>query len=116
MEKVGRILTYVGVPLAIAGGIMTANADEHYYECVNGNFTVCYDLCRILRDQSVEHRLLPPSPLLCRQWLVYPVRHVQCVNCVVCVYSMEKMVSFGQKFAEKWLFFVFVLRCLCCRP
>ena len=39
MEKVGRILTYVGVPLAIIGGIMTANADEHYYECVNGDCT-----------------------------------------------------------------------------
>lgn len=37
MEKTGRILTYIGVPLAIIGGIMVAGADELYYECVNGN-------------------------------------------------------------------------------
>jgi uncharacterized phage protein gp47/JayE len=39
MEKTGRILTYIGVPLAIIGGIMVAGADELYYECVNGNCT-----------------------------------------------------------------------------
>ncbi|UWX56296.1 hypothetical protein NYZ99_08790 [Maribacter litopenaei] len=37
LEKTGRILTYIGVPLAIIGGIMVAGADELYYECVNGN-------------------------------------------------------------------------------
>lgn len=37
MEKTGRILTYIGVPLAIVGGIMVAGADELYYTCVNGN-------------------------------------------------------------------------------
>jgi len=37
MEKTGRILTFVGVPLAILGGIMVAGADELYYECVNGD-------------------------------------------------------------------------------
>lgn len=37
MEKTGRILTYIGVPLAIIGGIMVAGADELYYECVNGD-------------------------------------------------------------------------------
>jgi len=37
MEKTGRILTYIGVPLAIIGGVMVAGADELYYECVNGN-------------------------------------------------------------------------------
>ena len=39
MEKTGRILTYIGVPLAIIGGIMVAGADELYYNCVNGNCT-----------------------------------------------------------------------------
>ncbi|ASV32278.1 hypothetical protein [Maribacter cobaltidurans] len=39
LEKTGRILTYIGVPLAIIEGIMVAGADELYYECVNGN---CY--------------------------------------------------------------------------
>lgn len=39
MEKTGRILTYVGVPLAIIGGIMVAGADELYYTCVNGDCT-----------------------------------------------------------------------------
>lgn len=37
MEKTGRILTFIGVPLGIIGGIMVASADELYYECVNGN-------------------------------------------------------------------------------
>ncbi len=37
MEKTGRILTYIGVPLAILGGIMVAGADELYYNCVNGD-------------------------------------------------------------------------------
>lgn len=37
MEKTGRILTYIGVPLGIIGGIMVASADELYYECTNGN-------------------------------------------------------------------------------
>jgi hypothetical protein len=37
LEKTGRILTYVGVPLAIIGGIMVSGADELYYECVNGD-------------------------------------------------------------------------------
>lgn len=37
LEKTGRILTYIGVPLTIIGGIMIAGADELYYECVNGN-------------------------------------------------------------------------------
>lgn len=37
MEKTGRILTYIGVPLAIIGGIMVAGADELYYQCVNGD-------------------------------------------------------------------------------
>lgn len=37
MEKTGRILTYIGVPLGIIGGIMVAGADELYYECTNGN-------------------------------------------------------------------------------
>ncbi len=37
MEKTGRILTYIGVPLAIVGGIMVAGADELYYNCVNGD-------------------------------------------------------------------------------
>jgi len=37
MEKTGRILTYIGVPLAIIGGIMVAGANELYYNCVNGN-------------------------------------------------------------------------------
>jgi hypothetical protein len=36
LEKVGRILTYVGVPLVLIGGILVANADELYYSCVNG--------------------------------------------------------------------------------
>lgn len=37
LEKTGRILTYVGVPLAIIGGIMVSGADELYYSCVNGD-------------------------------------------------------------------------------
>ena len=37
LEKTGRILTYIDVPLAIIGGIMVTCADELYYECVNGN-------------------------------------------------------------------------------
>ncbi|NHF60097.1 hypothetical protein FK220_012135 [Flavobacteriaceae bacterium TP-CH-4] len=37
MEKTGRILTFIGVPLAIIGGIMVAGADELYYNCVNGD-------------------------------------------------------------------------------
>lgn len=36
LEKTGKILTLVGVPLAILGGIMVAGADALYYNCVNG--------------------------------------------------------------------------------
>jgi len=36
MTKVGRVLTFVGLPLIVIGGIMVSNADEYYYECVNG--------------------------------------------------------------------------------
>ena len=39
LEKTGRILTYVGVPLAIIGGILVAGADELSYQCVNGDCT-----------------------------------------------------------------------------
>lgn len=39
MERTGRILTFIGVPLGIIGGIMVAGSDELYYECVNGNCT-----------------------------------------------------------------------------
>ena len=34
--KTGKILTFIGLPLAIIGGIMVANSDALYYECVNG--------------------------------------------------------------------------------
>lgn len=37
LEKTGKILTMVGIPLAILGGVMVAGADALYYECVNGN-------------------------------------------------------------------------------
>lgn len=37
LEKTGRILTYVGVPLAILGAVMVSSADELYYNCVNGD-------------------------------------------------------------------------------
>ena len=36
LEKTGRILTFIGVPLVVIGGIMVAGADELYYECYNG--------------------------------------------------------------------------------
>lgn len=36
LTKVGRVLTFVGAPLMILGGVMMATADELYYECVNG--------------------------------------------------------------------------------
>jgi len=37
MEKIGKTLTYVGVPLAILGGIMMSGADSFSYNCVNGD-------------------------------------------------------------------------------
>ncbi|MEP2773561.1 MAG: hypothetical protein ABJH05_15520 [Fulvivirga sp.] len=37
LEKTGRILTYVGVPLAVLGAVMVSGADELYYNCTNGN-------------------------------------------------------------------------------
>ena len=36
MVKTGKILTYVGLPLMVIGGIMVASSDALYYECVNG--------------------------------------------------------------------------------
>jgi len=37
LEKTGRILTYVGVPLAVLGAVMVSGADELYYNCTNGD-------------------------------------------------------------------------------
>ncbi len=37
LEKTGRVLTYVGVPLAILGAVMVSSADELYYNCTNGD-------------------------------------------------------------------------------
>lgn len=37
LKKVGRILTFVGVPVMILGAVMVANATELSYTCVNGN-------------------------------------------------------------------------------
>ncbi len=36
LEKTGRVLTFIGVPLLIIGGVMVANSDALYYNCVNG--------------------------------------------------------------------------------
>ena len=36
LEKTGRVLTFIGVPLLIIGGIMVANSDGLYYNCTNG--------------------------------------------------------------------------------
>jgi hypothetical protein len=36
LEKAGRVLTFIGVPLLIIGGVMVANSDALYYNCVNG--------------------------------------------------------------------------------
>ncbi len=36
LVKTGKILTFIGIPLAIVGGIMVANSDALYYECING--------------------------------------------------------------------------------
>ncbi len=36
LEKTGRILTFVGIPLTIIGAIMVSSADELYYNCYNG--------------------------------------------------------------------------------
>jgi uncharacterized protein YxeA len=36
MLKVGKILTYIAVPLVIIGTVMVANADSYSYTCVNG--------------------------------------------------------------------------------
>ena len=36
LERVGKILTFVGIPLAIIGGILVSDADALYYNCVNG--------------------------------------------------------------------------------
>jgi hypothetical protein len=32
-----KILIFIGVPLAILGGIMISGADSYSYECVNGD-------------------------------------------------------------------------------
>lgn len=36
MEKIGKKLTFIGLPLALLGGIMVSGADALYYECYNG--------------------------------------------------------------------------------
>jgi hypothetical protein len=36
LVKTGKILTFVGIPLAIIGGIMVSQADALYYNCNNG--------------------------------------------------------------------------------
>lgn len=36
LEKAGRVLTFIGVPLLIIGGVMVANSDGLYYNCANG--------------------------------------------------------------------------------
>lgn len=36
MEKIGKTLTFIGLPLAVIGGAMVSQADALYYECVNG--------------------------------------------------------------------------------
>ena len=36
LEKTGRVLTFIGVPLLIIGGVMVANSDGLYYNCTNG--------------------------------------------------------------------------------
>ena len=37
LETTGRILTFVGLPLAIIGGVMVSQSDALYYNCVNGD-------------------------------------------------------------------------------
>lgn len=36
LVKTGKILTFIGLPLLVIGGVMVANADALYYTCVNG--------------------------------------------------------------------------------
>ncbi|WP_028980287.1 hypothetical protein [Sporocytophaga myxococcoides] len=36
LKKVGKILTFSGLPLVLAGTMMVANADALYYNCNNG--------------------------------------------------------------------------------
>lgn len=36
MEKIGKVLTFIGLPLAVIGGAMVSQADALYYECYNG--------------------------------------------------------------------------------
>ena len=36
MEKIGKTLTFIGLPLAVIGGVMVSGADALYYECYNG--------------------------------------------------------------------------------
>ncbi len=36
LVKVGKTLTFIGVPLLLIGTIMVVNADALYYNCVNG--------------------------------------------------------------------------------
>ncbi len=37
LETTGKILTFVGIPLAIIGGLLISQADELYYTCSSGS-------------------------------------------------------------------------------
>ncbi|UII20158.1 hypothetical protein [Fulvivirga ligni] len=37
LVKTGKILTFIGIPLAVIGAIMVADADSLSYECYNGD-------------------------------------------------------------------------------
>lgn len=36
LEKIGKTLTFVGIPLAIIGGVMLSNSNGTQYNCYNG--------------------------------------------------------------------------------
>ncbi len=37
LEKVGKTLVFIGLPLTAIGAIMVSDADALYYNCVNGD-------------------------------------------------------------------------------